>query len=110
MASANGNLRVADARIKRAGTCTRAPGPPFFFGGGGGLKNTVAPFSVDVPAVVRVRYALAAGGRRDYVIAGHSHFDHTYATAPWSPLTNAPIIGGITTCRHAQAARVPPPR
>src|SRR5260370_28737605 len=107
MASANGNLRVADARIKRAGTCTRAPGPPFFFGGGGGLKNTVAPFSVDVPAVVRVRYALDAGGRLDYVIAGHSHFDHTYDTATWSALTNAPILGGITTCLQAQAEGLP---
>src|SRR5260370_31098593 len=90
-----------------AGSSRGAPGPPFFFGGGGGLKNPVAPFSVDVPAVVRVRYALDAGGRLDYVIAGHSHFDHTYDTATWSALTNAPLTGGVTTSLHAQAAGPP---
>jgi hypothetical protein len=107
MSIANWYFKVGDVRIIMDGYFTRVPGPPFFFGGGGGLKNTVAPFSVDVPAVVRVRYALDAGGRLDYVIAGHSHFDHTYDTATWSALTNAPIIGGITTCLQAQAEGLP---
>jgi len=57
--------------------------------------------------VLRVRYALDARGKLDYVLAGHSHFDHTFDTATWSALTNAPIIGGITTCLQAQAEGLP---
>jgi L-ascorbate metabolism protein UlaG (beta-lactamase superfamily) len=107
MSIANWYFKVGGLRFMMDGYFTRLPGPPFFFGGGGGFKNTIGAFSVDVPAVLRVRYALEARGKLDYVLAGHSHFDHSFDTATWSALTNAPIIGGITTCLQAQAEGLP---
>jgi hypothetical protein len=106
MSIANWYFKLGDVRIIMDGYFTRVP-QRLFFGGGGGLKFTTAPFSVDVPAVVRVRYALDDDGGLDYVIAGHSHFDHTYDTATWSALTNAPIVGGHSTCLQAQAEGLP---
>jgi glyoxylase-like metal-dependent hydrolase (beta-lactamase superfamily II) len=106
MSIANWYFKMGDLRIIMDGYFTRVP-QKLFFGGGGGLQFTTAPFSVDVPAVVKVRYALDAGGEVDYVIAGHSHFDHTYDTATWSALTNAPIVGGLSTCLQAQAEGLP---
>ena len=107
MSIANWYFKFGDLRIMMDGYFTRVPGPPFFFGGGGGFKNTTGPFSVDVPMVLKVRYALDAGGSLDYVLAGHSHFDHSFDTATWSALTNAPIIGGLSTCLQAQAEGLP---
>jgi hypothetical protein len=107
MSIANWYFNVGGVRFLMDGYFTRLPGPPFFFGGGGGFKNTTGPFTVDLPAVLRVRYALEANGKLDYVLAGHSHFDHTFDTATWSALSNAPIIGSITTCLQAQAEGLP---
>ena len=106
MSIANWYFKFGDLRIMMDGYFTRVPGK-LFFGGGGGFKNTTAPFSVDVPMVLKVRYALDAGGSLDYVLAGHSHFDHSFDTATWSALTNAPIIGGLSTCLQAQAEGLP---
>ena len=107
MSIANWYFKVGDLRIMMDGYFTRLPGPPFFFGGGGGFKNTIAAFPVNVPTIVRVSEALDAGGSLDYVIAGHSHFDHSFDTATWSALTHAPIIGGLSTCLQAQAEGLP---
>ena len=107
MSIANWYFKFGDLRIMMDGYFTRVPGPPFFFGGGGGFKNTIAPFPVNVPSILRVSEALDAGGSLDYVIAGHSHFDHTFDTATWSALSHAPIIGGLSTCLQAQAEGLP---
>ncbi len=106
MSIANWYFKFGDLRIMMDGYFTRVPGN-LFFGGGGGFKNTTAPFSVDLPMVLKVRYALDAGGSLDYVLTGHSHFDHSYDTATWSALTNAPIIGGLSTCLQAEAEGLP---
>ena len=52
---------------------------------------------------------MAIGGpsRIALLLTGHSHFDHSFDTATWSKLTNAPIIGPKTTCLQAQAAGLP---
>jgi hypothetical protein len=107
MSIANWYFRFGNLRLVMDGYFTRVPPPPFFFGGGGGLKNTTGPWSVHLPNVLRVWQAFDAGGRLDYVLAGHSHFDHTYDTATWSALTAAPIIGGLSTCLQAQAEGLP---
>jgi L-ascorbate metabolism protein UlaG (beta-lactamase superfamily) len=107
MSIANWYFRFGNLRLVMDGYFTRVPPPPFFFGGGGGLKNTIGPWSVHLPNVLRVWQAFDAGGRLDYLLAGHSHFDHTYDTATWSALTAAPIIGGLSTCLQAQAEGLP---
>ncbi|MCA1829101.1 MAG: MBL fold metallo-hydrolase [Myxococcales bacterium] len=105
---ANWYFKLGDVRILMDGYITRVPqrifvpAPPadtFAF--------TSQPWPVDVPAVLQVRDALTADGRIDYLLAGHSHFDHTYDTPTWAAVTGAPIIGGISTCYQAQAQGIP---
>ena len=91
------------------GYVTRIP-QSNFFGGGGGLQNTHGP---SVPNAALVEQVLAALGGADQVnllMTGHSHFDHSFDTATWSRLTNAPIIGSRTTCYQAIAQGVPAAR
>jgi len=91
------------------GYVTRIP-QSNFFGGGGGLQNTHSP---SVPNAVLVGQVLAALGGADKVnllMTGHSHFDHSFDTATWSRLTNAPIIGSRTTCYQAIAQGIPAAR
>ena len=44
--------------------------------------------------------------RSTILIAGHSHFDHTWDTPTWAKLTGAPLIGGLSTCYQAQTQGV----
>jgi hypothetical protein len=78
-----------------------------FFGGGGGLAQTRQAYVSDVAAVKRVLMAIGGPSRIALLLTGHSHFDHSFDTATWSKLTNAPIIGPKTTCLQAQAAGLP---
>jgi hypothetical protein len=78
-----------------------------FFGGGGGLAETHAPQKPDAPAVARVLGALGGPSKVNLLLTGHSHFDHSFDTATWSRLTNAPIIGSKTTCLQAEAQGIP---
>jgi L-ascorbate metabolism protein UlaG (beta-lactamase superfamily) len=64
---------------------------------------TTMPVPVNTAAITRVFDALAADGHIDFLLAGHSHFDHTYDTPTWARLTGAPIIGGLSTCLQTQA-------
>ena len=63
---------------------------------------TNATWPSNVTDVMRVRFALGADNL-DYLLAGHSHFDHTYDTAIWAALTGAQIIGGQSTCYQAES-------
>ncbi len=100
-----GSLRIVmDGYITRVPTDVFVPSPLF---PADRFTTTNRPWPVDVAAVERVHDALSAGGQLDYLLAGHSHFDHTYDTATWSALTGAPIIGGLSTCFQAQAMGLP---
>ena len=68
------------------------------------------PHVSDVAAVKRVLTALGGPSRIALLLTGHSHFDHSFDTATWSKLTNAPIIGSKTTCLQAEAAGLPQTR
>jgi L-ascorbate metabolism protein UlaG (beta-lactamase superfamily) len=74
-----------------------------FFGGGGGLQNTHRPSVPNVELVGQVLSALGGADKLDLLLTGHSHFDHSFDTATWSSLANAPIIGSRTTCFQAIA-------
>jgi L-ascorbate metabolism protein UlaG (beta-lactamase superfamily) len=111
MSIANWYFKFGDMRIVMDGYITRVPGPPFFFAPAAFPADqfafTTGPYNVDVASVTRVKNALPANGRLDYILAGHSHFDHTWDTPTWAKLTGAPIIGGLSTCFQAIAQNVP---
>jgi L-ascorbate metabolism protein UlaG (beta-lactamase superfamily) len=111
MSIANWYFKIGDVRIVMDGYITRVPGPPFFVASpqfpADQYAYTQGPYLVDVPSVLKVKEALPAGGKLDYILAGHSHFDHTWDTPTWSNLTGAPIIGGLSTCYQATTQGVP---
>jgi L-ascorbate metabolism protein UlaG (beta-lactamase superfamily) len=105
MSIANWYFKIGDLRIVLDGYITRLPGAPFFYAPrsypGDQYAYTRAPALVDTPAVTKVRDALLGGAKLDYVLSGHSHFDHSWDTPTWSRLTGAPIIGGRSSCFQA---------
>jgi len=111
MSIANWYFKIGDLRIVMDGYISRVPGAPYFVPSpqfpADQFAFTIGPRTVEVGNVARVIDALPHHGRLDYVLAGHSHFDHTWDTPTWSKLTGAPIIGGLSTCYQAQAQGVP---
>ena len=111
MSIANWYFKIGDLRIVMDGYISRVPGPPFFVASpqfpNDLYATTLGPRTVETSNVARVAAALPEHGRLNYLLAGHSHFDHTWDTPTWSKLTGAPIIGGLSTCYQAQAQGVP---
>jgi len=111
MSIANWHFTIGNLRIVMDGYITRLPGPPFFLAPAGDPGDvfglTAFPWLVDTGSVARVFRALQEeDGDLDLIIAGHSHFDHTWDTPTWSRLSGAPIIGGLSTCYQAQTQGV----
>lgn len=104
---ANWYFKIGTMNFLMDGYITRVP-QNLFYGGGGGLAFTTAAYPVDKAGVTRVRDAFASQGTINYLLAGHSHFDHTYDIATWASLTGAPIIGGISTSLQVQASGISP--
>jgi L-ascorbate metabolism protein UlaG (beta-lactamase superfamily) len=110
MSIANWYFRFDNVRVIMDGYITRVPQSVFKPAPGFPADQfafTSAAVPVNVPAVLRVRDALAADGRIDYLLAGHSHFDHTYDTPTWAAVTGAQMIGGLSTCLQAKAQGIP---
>ncbi len=109
MSIANWYFRIGDLRIVMDGYISRVPGAPFFVPStqfpADQFATTIGPKNVEVENVKRVVDVLPR--RLDYLLAGHSHFDHSWDTPTWSNLTGAPIIGGLSTCYQAQTQGVP---
>ena len=99
MSIANWYFKIGDLRIVLDGYITRLPGAPFFYASKnypkGQYTYTRAPALVDVPAVTKVRDAMLGGAKLDYVLSGHSHWDHSWDTPTWTKLTSATMIGGL---------------
>ena len=111
MSVANWYFRIGDKRIMMDAYITRVPGPPFFFAPpaypNDQLAYTQRSYQVDTPSITRVRDAvLGSGAKLDYLLAGHSHFDHTWDTPTWAKLTGAQMIGGMSSCLQANAQGV----
>ncbi len=107
---ANWYFKFDNTRVIMDGYITRVPQSVFRPAPGFPADQfafTTAPIPVNVPAVQRVHDVLAANGRIDVVLAGHSHFDHTYDTPTWAVITGAPMIGGLSTCLQAKAQGIP---
>jgi hypothetical protein len=111
MSIANWYFKIGDVRIVMDGYITRVPGPPFFVPSpqfpNDLYATTLGPRTVEVGSIERVIDALPVGGRLDYVLTGHSHFDHSWDAPTWAKLTGAPLIGGLSTCYQAEAQGLP---
>jgi hypothetical protein len=111
MSIANWYFQIGDKRILMDAYITRVPGPPFFVPAPGYPNDLYAytqqPYGIDLPSITRVRDAVLRDAKLDYLLAGHSHFDHTWDTPTWAKLTGAPMIGGVSSCFQALAQGVP---
>jgi hypothetical protein len=84
---------------------TRVPGAPFFYAPPAYPNDqyayTTGPYGVDVSSITKVREAVLGADKLDYLLVGHSHFDHSWDTPTWSKMTGAPMIGGVSSCLQA---------
>jgi len=110
MSIANWYFKVGDKRIMMDAYITRIPGPPFFYAPpdfpGDQYAYTQKPATVDVDAVKKVRDAVLGMSKLDYMLVGHSHWDHSWDSPTWAKLTGAQMIGGQSSCLQAQAQGV----
>ncbi|MBI3248010.1 MAG: MBL fold metallo-hydrolase [Deltaproteobacteria bacterium] len=102
MSVTNWLFEIGNTRILMDGYITRIPEAAF---SGVGFA-TATPTKPDEPAIRRLIDALGASGKIDFVLTGHSHYDHSFDAAMWSKLTDAPIIGSRSTCLQAVAQGV----
>jgi len=110
MSIANWYIKIGDMRIVLDGYISRLPGPPFFYAPKSFPKDqyayTKAAQPVDVAAVTKVRDAMLGGAKLDYVLSGHSHWDHSWDTPTWVKLAGGTMIGGRSSCMQAAAQGV----
>jgi hypothetical protein len=109
MSVTNVYYEIGTLRILANGYITRIPREEFY-GGGGGYAFTRHPHSPDRGAVAHVLSAMGGPAAVDMLIAGHSHWDHTFDTATWSQLSGAPVVGSQTTCYESIAQGLPADR
>jgi hypothetical protein len=102
---ANMHFDLGDQQVLADGYITRLPAE-LFHGGGGGFAATYRAMRSDEPAVREVFEALGGAASVKLLLAGHSHWDHTFDTATWARLSGAPVIGSPTTCLQVQAGGV----
>ncbi len=103
---ANIYLELGSTSVLINGYMTRLPANDFY-GGGGGLAFTHTNYSSDETAIRAVLTALGGPTRINWLLTGHSHWDHAFDTATWAHLTGAPIYGPRTTCFEARAEGTP---
>jgi len=111
MSIANWYFKIGDKRIMMDAYITRVPGPPFFFP----PKNypndlyayTKAPYGVDTASIAKVKDAVLGKDKLDYMLVGHSHFDHSWDSPTWSKMTGAQMIGGASSCMQGLAQGLP---
>jgi L-ascorbate metabolism protein UlaG (beta-lactamase superfamily) len=104
---ANWLLRVGGVEILMDGYFTRLPESLFRPGPTGPLDLTAHPVTPDVETVRYVHARLGSYRNFDYVLTGHSHFDHSLDSTVWMKLTRARLIGPRTTAYQAVAWGTP---
>ena len=109
MSLANLHSQIGATGVVTDGYFTRIP-QSAFYGGPSGLASTREAYRPDVEAVRRVLEAVGGPSGVNMLLTGHSHWDHSFDTATWATLTNAPIIGSRTTCFQAMAESIPAQR
>lgn len=105
MSIANWLIEVGETRLVMDGYISRIPesvfsGPSFAYG---------EPSLPDTAVIRRVIDALG-NPKIDFILTGHSHFDHAFDVATWARLSGAHIIGARSTCLQASALAIPDAR
>jgi L-ascorbate metabolism protein UlaG (beta-lactamase superfamily) len=103
MSIANWLFEVGETRVVVNGYISRIQESDFS-GGPTGLDHA-RPMKPEVENVQRVINAV--GNKVDYILTGHSHFDHSWDTAVWAKATGAHVIGSKSTCLELMAQDVP---
>jgi hypothetical protein len=103
---ANWTVEVGPLNVLLDGYMSRIP-EDYFAGGGGGLGLTKAAFPIDRGMVDKMHGVLRASNPINYLLTGHSHFDHSFDTPYWAKITGAKVIGSQSTCYQTQALGVP---
>ncbi len=110
MSIANWYFKIGDKRIMMDAYITRVPGPPFFVATPEHPNDlyafTKGPYGIDKASIDKVRDAVLGSAKLDYLLVGHSHFDHSWDSPTWAKLTGAQMIGGQSTCFQAAAEGV----
>ena len=105
MSNTNWLIETEDVRILLDGWITRVPRPV-----SPDLRKletlNMPPLMPDTTGIKRVIEALGKK-KIDYILSGHSHFDHSFDTAVWARLTGAHVIGPRSTCLQAIAQGIP---
>lgn len=110
MSIANWDMKINGKRVMMDAYISRVP--ESFFVKAPQFANdlyafTKAPALVDMDSIRKVREAELGVDKLDYMLVGHSHFDHSWDSPAWSRLTGAPMIGGVSSCLQASAQGVP---
>ena len=95
MSIANWYFKIGDKRILMDAYITRIPESTFY--SPAALPNdryayTKSAFGVDLPSITKVRDAVFGEKKLDYLLTGHSHFDHSWDTPTWSKITKAHLL------------------
>ncbi|MEO8308008.1 MAG: hypothetical protein ABI616_08200 [Pseudomonadota bacterium] len=106
MSIANMHFDLGSQHILVDGYISRLP-QDIFYGGGGGFASTRRAMTPDIAAVREVFDAIGGKSAVKLLLAGHSHWDHTFDTATWAKLSGARVIGSPTTCLQTRAAGIP---
>lgn len=110
MSIANWYFKVGDKKIMMDAYITRVPGPPFFYAPpdypNDQYAYTQKGYPVDVDSIKKVREAVLGTSKLDYMLVGHSHFDHSWDSPTWAKMTAAQMIGGQSSCLQAAAQGV----
>jgi L-ascorbate metabolism protein UlaG (beta-lactamase superfamily) len=112
MSIANWYFQVNGKRIMMDAYITRLPGKPFFYGPPDKPNElyawTTGSAGVDTPAIKKVRDAVLGKKNLDWMLVGHSHWDHSWDSPTWVKMTHAQMIGGVSSCLQAQTQGVAP--
>ena len=91
MSIANWYFKVGDKKIMMDAYIARLPGPPFFYAPpnlpGDQYAYTQKGAAVDTDSVKKVRDAVLGSSKLDYLLVGHSHWDHSWDSPTWAKLT-----------------------
>jgi L-ascorbate metabolism protein UlaG (beta-lactamase superfamily) len=99
-------LEIGDTRLLLDAYFSR-PSAPLFLPGSGGAY-TFEPKPSDRATVEQMLAALKIGpGSLDYILSGHSHYDHSLDIPLVAEITGAKVIGPQSTCLQMQAEGLP---
>ena len=100
-------LEIGETRVLLDAFFTRPPDPLFRPGTGGAY--TFEPKPSDRPTVERVLAALGINRHKslDYILSGHSHYDHSLDIPLVAEITGAKVIGPRSTCLQMIAEGLP---